>query len=456
MKIRTSLTLTFFAIVIIILSVVSISIYFFSSEYREEEFYTRLRNKAENTAKLLIEIDEVTPDLLKRIEMGNPANLPNERIKIFNFKNEELYSSDTENVIPADNELLNEIRLEGEVRFRYKDYEVLGFLFVYGFDRFTVVAGATDIYGFKKIENLKNILLTVFFISLFLISLTGWIYAGRILRPISNLVAEVDKISGASMNLRLMTGNGKDELAKLAGTFNLMLDRLEAAFLAQRNFIANASHELRTPLTAITGEIEVTLLQPRKHEEYINVLKSLLEDTRKLNRLSTQLLLLAQTSSVNHPQNFSLVRIDELLWEAKEDLVRANKHYNIQIQFEISLSDEVLMIPCDGHLVKIVFINLMDNGCKYSPDNMVLVTLRANREALIIEFENRGTVVAADEVPKIFYPFIRGTNSGNVKGYGIGLSLASQIMALHGGSIQVESRENAINSFIATFPEIKN
>ena len=68
MKIRTSLTLTFFLIVAVILSVVSVSIYFFSSEYRQDEFYTRLRNKAENTAKLLIEVDEVSPELLKRID----------------------------------------------------------------------------------------------------------------------------------------------------------------------------------------------------------------------------------------------------------------------------------------------------------------------------------------------------------------------------------------------------
>lgn len=127
MKIRTKLTLTFFLIVIVILTAVSLSIYFFSADYREQEFYTRLRNKAENTAKLLIEVEEVSTELLKRIEMGNPANLPKEKIKIFNFKNEELYSSDVDDMLPVDSTLLDEIRLEGELRFRYQDYEVLGF-----------------------------------------------------------------------------------------------------------------------------------------------------------------------------------------------------------------------------------------------------------------------------------------------------------------------------------------
>ena len=453
MKIRTSLTLTFFLIVIVILSVVSIAIYFFSSEYREQEFYTRLRNKAENTAKLLIEVEEVNLELLRRIEKGNPGNLPNETIRIFNFKNEELYSSDTENAIPVDTLLLREIRLEEEVRFRYNDYEVLGFLFAYHYDRFTVVAAATDIYGFKKIEHLKKILLTVLIISLFLISVAGWIYAGRILKPISNLVDEVGKISGASLNLRLKVKDGKqDELTKLAERFNLMLDRLEAAFLTQKNFIANASHELRTPITAIGGEIEVTLLQPRSREDYIRVLNSLLEDTRNLGDLTTQLLLLAQTSSNNHQPKFRRVRIDEILWEAKGYLTRANNAYNIQIQFDAQLNEEeALMIWCDEHLVKTVFINLMDNGCKYSDDSTVIIMLRAGRGVILIDFVNQGTGIDAGETDKIFAPFIRGTNSRHIKGYGIGLSLASQIMKLHGGGITLETREGLVK-FVVAFP----
>lgn len=452
MKIRTKLTLIFFAIVIIILSIVSVAIYFFSAEYREQEFYTRLRNKAENTAKLLIEFDEVSPDLLKRIERANPGNLPNERIRIYNFRNEELYSSEADWAIPVDTQLLNEIRLEEEVRFRNNDDEVLGFLFAYQFDRFTVIAAATDIYGFKKIENLRTILLSVFVISLFLISVAGWVYAGRMLRPVSNLVKEVGKISSTSLDRRLEVGNGKDELAQLAETFNLMLARLEAAFLTQKHFIANASHELRTPITAIAGEIEVALLQQRQPEEYIKVLRSLLEDTRNLGALSTQLLLLAQTSSANQPRSFATLRIDELLWEAKDDLIRANKGYTINILFEGDLNDDDLMVSCDGQLIKTVFINLMDNGCKYSSDRVVAVTLRRKNGGLRASFENSGIGIATEEMKRIFDPFVRGTNTGQIKGFGVGLSLAGQIMKLHGGNITAQSGTEGVTRFTVIFP----
>jgi len=454
MKIRTSLTLTFFLIVIVILSVVSVAIYFFSSEYREQEFYIRLKNKAENTAKLLIEVEEVSTELLQRIEKGNPINLPHESIRIFNFRNEEIYSSQTDHAITVDSVLLNEIRLDEEIRFQYHGHEVLGFLFAHEYDRFTVVASAMDIYGFKKINHLKNILLVAFGVCLLMVSVVGWIYAGRVLKPVSDLVDEVGNISGSNLDRRLKVREGRqDELMKLAETFNLMLARLEAAFLAQKTFIANASHELRTPITAITGEIEVALLQRRTPEEYIGVLRSMLEDTRNLSVLSSQLLLLAQTSTLNHEPKFKRVRADEILWDAKADVCRANKHYNIQLQFDIALSDEALMISCDEQLVKVVFMNLMDNGCKYAENNTVSINLRSSPGLLLIDFVNEGGEISSEEIEKIFAPFVRGTNAHYTKGHGIGLSLGSQIMKLHGGTIEVQNLANPRRiQFTVAFP----
>src|SRR5688572_19209445 len=129
MNIRTRLTVIFFTIVIVILTAISVSIYFFSSEYRQVDFYRRLKNRATNTAKLLIEVEEVNPELLRRIEKNNPASLPNQYIVIYNYKNEELYSSEMTAIIPKDTLLLNKIRLQGELKFKYENYEAVGFLF---------------------------------------------------------------------------------------------------------------------------------------------------------------------------------------------------------------------------------------------------------------------------------------------------------------------------------------
>lgn len=443
----------FSAVVIMLFTAVSLSIYFFSADYREDDFYKRLKNKALNAAQLLIEVEEVDANLLMKIERDNPSNLPNERIIIYDYKNEELYSSDAENEIKIDSATLDEIRLRKEIRFKSGEYEVLGFLFTERYDRITVVAAAKDIYGISKMKNLRNILLLIFFMSVIIVPISGWIYSGRALSPIFNLVRQTESISAAHLNLRLVTNNKTDEIGKLVQTFNLMLDRLENAFLAQKYFIANASHELRTPLTSITGEIEVTLIRPRAVEEYQDVLRSVLEEIASLSQLSNQLLLLAQTSAEPKKQELALQRVDELLWQAKEELVKSHPDYNIDIDLDVHLDDRSLTVLGDEQLLKIAFSNLLDNGCKYSDNNSVVVRLKSIQRAITIEFQNEGMGIVPQELNTIFQPFFRGSNTRNLKGHGIGLSLVHRIISLHEGSIEVTSKMGGKTMFTISIPE---
>ena len=117
MKIRIRLTLLFIVIVAIIITLASISIYYSSADYRKDDFYNRLMNKAISTAKLLIEVEEVNATLLRRIERDNPLSLPNEKIIIYNFKNEILFSTDEQNELKITNDLLDQVRLEDQVQF---------------------------------------------------------------------------------------------------------------------------------------------------------------------------------------------------------------------------------------------------------------------------------------------------------------------------------------------------
>jgi signal transduction histidine kinase len=329
MNIRSSLTVRFILIVAIILVMAYLLIYFFSADYREEAFYDRLQSKANNTAKLLIDVDEVDITLLTKIEKDNPVNLPNEVIVIFDYQNKVLFTTDDDETLKIDNVLLDRIRLEEEVRFSQDNYEVLGFLFKGQYDRFAVISAATDIYGFNKLKNLRTILIIVFIISIFVVSISGWLFAGKALQPISKVVHQVDEISISSLNLRVDEGNGKDEIAHLAQTFNNMLTRLEGSFILQKNFIANASHELRTPLTAITGQLEVALLNSRSNDDYQKVMISVLDDIKSLSILSNRLLILAQTSTVGLHLKIMQLRIDEVMWQVREDLLRHNPAFVI-------------------------------------------------------------------------------------------------------------------------------
>lgn len=452
MNIRTDLTLTFITILFIVLSMISLVIYFFSSNYREEDFYRRLKNRAINTVKILVDVSEVNAELLRRMEQNNPASLPNQYIVIYNDSGQELYRSERSPLIDLDHSLLTKVRATGEIHFRSKDFEVLGFEYHNQNRRYTLLAAATDVYGLNALRNLRNIILVTFLSAMTLVSIVGWLYAGKMVVPIAKIVNRVDKITEANLSERLDDGGRKDELGKLAQTFNRMLERLQSAFFSQKNFIANASHEIKTPLTLMSAEIDVTLLQDRDKEYYVKVLRSVLDGLKGLNRLSTQLLFLAQASVERTDRNFSLIRIDDILWEVKEDLLKAFPHYVINIHFDLGLSDASFLMEGDEQLMKVAMFNLMDNGCKYSDDNTVNITLKdAQRNHITIDFINHGESIDAADMEKIFAPFFR-RNKKNVKGFGIGLSLVMGVVRLHGGEISVQSLPLKETRFSVTFP----
>lgn len=451
MNIRTWITLWFISIVAIIILLASMLIYIFSADYREEEFYKRLRNKANNTAKLLIEVDEVDINLLRKIEKDNPVNLDNEEIIIYNFRNEILYSTDQHDVIDIDSGLLSRIRLEDEIRYRQGDFEVLGFLFKGPYDRFAVVTAATDINGFNKLKNLRVVLLTVFAISVLAASISGWFFSGKALQPISKVVQQVDDIEITSLNLRVDEGNGKDEIALLSQTFNRMLTRLETSFNVQKDFIANASHELRTPLTSITGQLEVTLLNVRSGDEYKKVVVSVLEDIKTLNQLSNRLLMLAQAEGSQ--RKMTKLRIDELVWQARDEIVRHNPDYVIKIDLDNRLDDEQkLTIDGDEQLIKSAIANIFENGCKYSSDKSIELLISSNRFGLVLEFTDQGIGIPAEDLPSIFEPFHRGSNTKNIPGSGIGLSMVKGIINLHGGKLHIQSEVGKGTTVIINLP----
>lgn len=442
MNIRTRLTLRFILIAAIIMILSSVLIYVLSADYREDDFYNRLHNKANNTAKLLIEVEGVDATLLRRIEQDNPVALPNEKIVIYNYRDSILFSTDENQILLINQETLNKVRLEEEIRYRQGEYEVLGFLFQGEFDRFVVIAGATDIYGIKRLQNLLYILLFVFAISMVILSISGWLFAGQALQPIAKVVDRVSEISISSLNLRVDEGNGKDEIARLAMTFNSMLTRLEASFITQRNFIANASHELRTPLTVVTGQLEVTLLNTRTESEYKQVIQSVLDDIKNLNKLANKLLLLAQSTSEEREKRMQPLRIDELVWQVTDEIHRHAQEFNINIDLDENLDDErLLTIKGDEQLLKAALVNLIENGCKYSRNKTTHVFITALGEELRLVFKDNGIGIPADDLPNIFEPFYRGSNTSTIKGHGIGLSMVRGIVRLHKGAIEIESTE---------------
>jgi signal transduction histidine kinase len=294
--------------------------------------------------------------------------------------------------------------------------------------------------GIMHLKKLETILIVVCFLSFVLFSVAGWVFAGRALKPIANVVKRVEDISFTSMNLRVPEGNGTDEIGKLAKTFNSMLERIQTSINVQKDFIANASHELRTPLTSINGQIEVLLLKNRSSDEYKNALKSVLDDIKSLTDLANKLLLMARTGPETRISYNNKIRTDEILWQIREEMKKYKPDFIINISFDDSLTDsDQMLVAGDEYLLKTAFSNIIENACKYSDDHSVEISLEQYFNKVHITFKDRGIGIDEKDLKMIFEPFYRASNAISIPGTGIGLSLVNQILRNHNGTIELTS-----------------
>lgn len=441
MQIRTRLTIKFAVIVASILLLATITVYYFSAQYREQEFYSRLRSKAVNTAKLLIEVQEVSTDLLKIIDK-NTVVLTNEKVEVYNNKNQKIYSSNDDDRSDVSLDLLEQIRNEKEVRFHDKEREVLGIAYTDNKENFVVLSYAYDIYGIRKIKNLRVVLILVFFGSVSVTIVAGWVFAGQSLKPISNVVNQVEKISASNLYARVDEGNKKDEIANLAINFNNMLQRLELAFQSQKSFVANASHELRTPLTSIKSQIEVALIKVRDTPQYEAVLHSVLEDINKMGQLSNDLLELAQVEMQNGVMLANEVRVDELLWQVADELCTAFPQYKVLIDYKPVTGDEKFTVKANQALLKSALANIIDNACKFSSNHQVKILMKEDKWNIHLQFTDSGVGISAEDLKQVKEPFYRARNTSKIKGHGLGLPLTDRIVRLHGGKLVIQSELN--------------
>jgi len=454
MNIRTKLTLQFSTIVTGILLIFSAAIYFQNEHYREKTFYDRLQNKAVTTSRLLFEVHRVDTALLTAIERNTVNALYDENIIIYNtLRRKIVYQNIKRPDYTFNQEIINRIIQEKEIEYRTNNVQVFGMLYSFKDRQYVIVVSAYDKWGLAELSNLLLVILTGLFVSLLVIVFAGLFFSRRALKPISEVVKQVESISASNLDLRVSAGNGKDEIALLARTFNNMLHRIESAFETQKRFVSNASHELRTPLTSVTGQIEVILMSKRKEKEYEKVLRSVLEDIKNLNKLSNGLLELNQASIDISALKLQEVRVDELLLETQTDIIKKNTDYHVKIDFENAPDDDSkLLIIANENLLKIAFFNIIDNACKFSPDHTASITIGFLLNDIRIDFVDNGIGIPVEETDKIFNPFYRATNAANINGHGIGLSLVDKVISLHQGNIIMNSELGKGTTVTITLP----
>lgn len=455
MKIRTRLSLTFLLIVAANLILFSFVVYFISEYFRQKDFYLRLSDKAKTTARLLIEEEKFDTHLLQLFERNNLTSLPEEQIVIYNHDDEIIYESENrpDQLVEKLN-LLQRTKEKNPLFVRHGSKEIVGLSYPYKNQQFIIIASAYDEYGLAEMSHLRTILCVGLAFGLALVGLSGWFFAGRTLQPISEVIRQVGQITALNLNQRVVAGSNQDEIAQLATTFNSMLDRVEKAFEVQRDFVANASHELRTPLTIITGQIEVTLIKSRTPEEHEAKWKMVLESIKRLNNLANNLLELAQVNQDDSTIKFRDFSLDEAIYDAAKLLTTKSPDYQAIFSFDgdIATSQPSLSVRGNKSLLTTAFLNLMENGCKFSPNRQVRVRLGMSSHWITVTFTDEGVGISEEDLKHIYEPFFRAENVKKIHGYGIGLPLTYRIIQLHKGQIHVKSALGEGTSFAIHIP----
>lgn len=456
MNIRPRLTLNFTLITGTTLLVFSLTIYYLSADYRRDEFYSRLHNRALSVAQILVRVEEVDKILLQKIDKNTVPMLVEEQIVVYRVEPfEQIYASPEDMEYLADTALLASIIRTGTSEYRHGRKECLGLVYAHQKDNYIVLASALDFYGMRKLNNLRNVLIVGCLGGIAILVLGGSLFARSVVGPLAQMNTEISTISAGSLNQRINEGNRQDEIEQLAVNFNAMLSRLQNAFENQRNFVSNAAHELRTPLTALSTQIQLAMERLEPDSEYYPVFRSLFEDTQSLNKLTNGLLTLAMSGIDPSNMTPEIYRVDEVLFNAQRELSRMQPSYRFQFEFDDFPEEEAnLLLVGNPDLMHTVFINFMENACKFSEDQTVRISMHADAEGVRIAFADKGPGISTHDMANIFTPFYRGAMSRKVgiRGHGIGLSLCKTVVKLHGGAIEAESVIGQGSTFTVVFP----
>lgn len=283
---------------------------------------------------------------------------------------------------------------------------------------------------------------------LLLAGIGGYIIVWRAFRPLEKITATAAAIGeGTDLVARVEAPKGKNEVTKLADTFNQMFGRLEKAFETEKQFTADASHELRTPISVIKGACQYGLEYDETKEDTRETLEMIYRQAEKMGNLVEQLLGMTRLDQGIEGKNLQLVSLSPLLETLCQDIDGVSH----RLQWRIAPD---LQVMGSGPLLERMVRNLIENGLKYSEDTeKVNVTAEKDGAFCRISVEDKGIGIAPEQQEKIWTRFYQvDTSRSQDGGAGLGLSMVQKILQLHGGQVFLESKVGEGSRFTILLP----
>ena len=280
----------------------------------------------------------------------------------------------------------------------------------------------------------------------------GWYVAGRVLRPVRTITRTARAISARNLGERLALHGPDDEFKELGDTLDDLLSRLQAAFEAQRHFVANASHELRTPLTVERSLLQVALADPNPTIDSLqNACRQALVASEQQEFLIEGLLTLASSESgLDHHEPADLA-------ELAAHVLLAPLTEIDRLELKVKTTLHPAPVEGDPRLLERLLGNLVENATRHNtPHGSVEITTATSAGRAVLTVANTGPVIPATDLQRLFQPFQRlnGTRTKHHNGYGLGLSIVQAIAHAHDATLRAHSNGEGGLTIELTFPAV--
>lgn len=451
MTLKRRITIFVTVLFSILYAIVASTIVYLFSDFRDQEFMKRLHQKAMSTYELIQQSNSPEFTFISKMNQYQEDELFNETIYVLNSDRKNVYGN---NVLPLayfellDFKLLDNYKTQ-IIHFQNHEVEVNKFQTNYG--QLYVIVDAVDVYGFTKLKFLISTLAFSFvFFAVVAYVMTGYTIA-KLFEPLKLFLDKIKSINENNLDEKIPVKNRNDEIDLLAKEFNLMLARIDESFQLQREAASNASHELRTPISRIILQLENKIHQETISEDEKNFYNKLLFEATQLSELINALLLLSKNQFAIS-ENEALQRLDEIMYDSIEKICNVYPDFKVYFDFLIeNEGDDITEIRGVKSILEIAFMNLLKNAYLYSDNKQVEILLFQNRNSITIKFLNTGNVITEDEIKDMYKPFMRGANSKDKAGFGLGLRIVNRILQFHHATLHYTALDDKLNEFKITF-----
>ncbi|HEX7870384.1 MAG TPA: ATP-binding protein [Chryseobacterium sp.] len=452
MSLKRKIALTLSVSFSLLFGIVLIIIYISFNDFRREEFKDRFVRRLGFTTNFISKSKNFEEEAPIFFNENSDNFLLNETILIFNGQKELIYSTIKDQKVTWDKNLLTELDKKKDIYKEEAIPEIYASIKNINGENYYILTSAYDTNGRSKLAYLKYLLITAFITCTLLIGFFSYYFMGKFLRPLEDLNKEISEVTAHKLTTQVPVEQSNDEISILANSFNTMISRLNDVFQSQKDFTASASHEIRTPITRMAFQLENLIKLEQHSPETFSALKQMSKDVYQLSDLTNSLLLLTKFDKENIQSIYEEVRIDEVIFESFD---RVQKSYpNLKMDFGISEeTQENAFLTINGvqSLLDIVFINLLKNAAVYSDNADAKILITETESQLTVDVFSHGNTISTEEQPKLFEAFMRGNNSQNISGSGLGLRIVKRILEYHGAGISYSSPSENLNKFSVVF-----